>query len=157
MAQEENPQDEEQDVGRVTRSPRFDRMTNISGGEGDSIVKKPKLTGAAKTTVSLTVFMICFTIAIFGDLVGAAFNLLPGLGGMLATILITPIGAVNTLALSWTSGKKLTGKSLAIIIGCIGIECVPILNVLPGLTTSVVMTKFSQVADETVTKITKLD
>lgn len=149
MAQEENIQEEEQGTGRIIRSPRFKRMNNTSSDEVDEVARKPKRTSVLSGTVSTTVFIICLTIAIFGDLAGGLFNLLlPGLGGLVSTIIITPIGAVNTFALNWGSGRKVTGKSLGIIIGCVAIECIPILNALPGLTASVILTKISHKADD---------
>ena len=102
--------------------------------------------------IGLSVFIACLTIGILGDLGGALINFLPGIGGLLAAIIITPIGAVNSFIFNWASGRKLTGKSLAIIMGCMAIECLPIINALPGLTTSILMSKASHVVDDTVKK-----
>ncbi len=139
----------------LIRRPKF---SNTAGEEsGDSAGQEGKSRssgGGGRSEISPTVFIMAMGVAIIFDAAGAFFNLvLPGLGGILSTLVITPIGFGILFLLYGASGKKFSTKSIAVAGVCFAIECIPILNALPGLTASVVASKFSEVAEAKIDSI----
>lgn len=134
----------------LIRRPKF---SNVSEKEGGGAKKR---SGGGRSGMSTTIFTMAMAVAIIFDAVGAFFNLvLPGLGGILSSLVITPIGFGILFLLYGIDGKKFSTKSITIAGICLAIECIPVINALPGLTASVVGSKFSDVGAKVVDSVSE--
>lgn len=138
------------------RNPRFNRQQNLrrreEGQEEEFNVSKVSKRDLFRAiTANMTVTMITLGIAIMGDAGAFVINfLLPGLGGIMASLTITPIAVALIWIINYLGGVKTSRKMKAILLLCVGLEFLPVLNALPALIFGVVMTKLTQVATDIV-------
>jgi hypothetical protein len=96
-------------------------------------------------------FVFMLGVAGFFDLISGLINLIPGIGGFMSTIFITPTGTF----ILWFMYKKRgiefkSAKSIAKFGGASLIELVPVLNVLPGFILNVLLNYGGKEAKEMV-------
>lgn len=136
------------------RSPRFNRSVNTGSGlmragtgrdgNGETPAGSSR---AARKIWGVSIFICALVIAICLDISGLVVEILPGIGGFLAALIITPLGWITLFGFKVMSGKRLGKKSVAIIGICAAIEFIPIINMLPGFTMSVIASQISEAVD----------
>lgn len=99
-------------------------------------------------------FAVALIIAVLFDGAGIAINfLLPGLGGAITTILITPIGLGILWFIHKISGVEFSRKIKNRFFLTLGIEAIPVLNAFPTLLALVLISKILPAAESVVKEI----
>ena len=136
------------------RSPRFNRtrndmagLTKLNAGKESDLRK-----GAAKKIWAISIFLCALCAAICLDFAGLVVEILPGIGGFIASLTITPLGWLVLGGFKFLSGKPMSKKTIAIVGVCAIIEFLPIINALPGFTLAVISAQIAESADEFISK-----
>lgn len=132
------------------RGPRRPRQADFAREDADSSdsqnIKRKSLFAAA--TSGITIFFISLTVAILGDIAGIALEIIPGVGGFIASITVTPIASFFIYVINKSAGHNFSSKTKMIMGACLIIEFIPILNALPALTAAVVTSKIAEVSEQ---------
>lgn len=145
---------DQDDDGRLRQSaprgPRRGRQAEFAQEDDDSsdAEETPRKGVFAAATSGITIFFISLTVAIIGDIAGIALEIIPGVGGFIASITVTPIASFIIYTLNKSSGHNFSSKTKMIMGACLIIEFIPIMNALPALTTAVVMSKVAEVSEQ---------
>ncbi len=106
-------------------------------------------TNGKKTSKIDFVFML--GVAGFFDLLSGLINLIPGIGGVVSTIFITPTGTLTLWFMYKRRGIEFkSAKAVAKFGGASLIELVPVLNIFPGFILNVLLNYGSVEAKEIV-------
>ncbi len=131
------------------RGPRRARQADFAEEDEDSseAEEKPRK-GVFAAATGITIFFISITVAILGDIAGIALEIIPGVGGFIASITVTPIASFFIYVLNKSAGHNFSPKTKMIMGACLIIEFIPILNALPALTAAVIMSKVAEVSEQ---------
>ncbi len=132
------------------RGPRRGRQAEFAQENDDSsdTEETPRKGVFAAATSGITIFFISLTVAIIGDIAGIALEIIPGVGGFIASITVTPIASFFIYVLNKSAGHNFSPRTKMIMGACLIIEFIPILNALPALTAAVTMSKVAEVSEQ---------
>ncbi len=124
-----------------SRSPKFNRRMNIRGESSETTHERTQ--GSGDNSSGTTIFIMSLIVAVIGDIAGLVFEIIPGVGGLIVSLMITPIGFAAIWGLNGISGHKISPRAKTAIFACLAIELIPIVNALPALTAAVIASRMS--------------
>lgn len=131
--QEQDMEEEQEEQAIASRASLIKKQAQFAKKEEGERVEKASL--------SFGWFLLALIFALFFDIMGFLINFIPFLGQIITSLIITPIG----LALIWlmhvVSGVKFNSRAKTQLALTGIIEFIPVIQVIPALTTCVLLAK----------------